>query len=98
MRAVERAADAPPCAPRRAQQAEDRFLLEPTCEWHPAACEAGSAATAAPVPFSLYGVFDGHGGKAAAEACVARMLPELLAALVRFVLLRRRAPGRGRRG
>ena len=77
----------------RAQQAEDRFLLEPACEWHPAACEGGPAAAA--VPFSLFGVFDGHGGKAAAEACVARMLPELLAALVRFVLLRRRAPGRG---
>ena len=57
-------------------------MLEPACEWHPAACAGGEQAP--PGPFGLYGVFDGHGGKAAAEACVAHMLPELLAALVRL--------------
>ena len=38
---------------------------------------AAPGGEAAAVPFSLFGVFDGHGGKAAAETCVARMLPEL---------------------
>jgi hypothetical protein len=56
-------------------------LLEPDCAWQPVSAPGASAAP--PVPFGLYAVFDGHGGKAAAEACVAHMLPELLAALVR---------------
>jgi hypothetical protein len=34
----------------------------------------------------VFGVFDGHGGKDAAEECVRSMLPALLTALVRAPL------------
>ena len=51
-------------------------MLEPACKWQP-------ASNAPPVPFALFGVFDGHGGKDAAEECVLKMLPALEAALVR---------------
>jgi serine/threonine protein phosphatase PrpC len=68
-----------------AQQAEDRFLLEPSCAWRPTGAGAPSSGVddASVVPFSVFGVFDGHGGKDAAEECVRGMLPALTAALVR---------------
>lgn len=81
LRAPSAASDAARSPGARAQQAEDRYLLEPDCAWQPAV--APGAAASPPVPFALFAVFDGHGGKAAAEACVAHVLPELLAALVR---------------
>lgn len=53
---------------RKVQKGEDKDLCELAVQWRTH-------------HFSVFGLFDGHGGRAAAEHCVERIVPELLAAL-----------------
>lgn len=62
------------CA-RSWRMAEDAFLLAPSLAWQPRRGD--------PMQLSLFGVFDGHGGKAAAGLLSSDLQHHLFDALVR---------------
>ena len=70
-------------SPRGAQpkvmKGEDKWFATPDARWVPPGASPDDPDVHC--HFSAFGLFDGHGGKDAAEHCVETMLPCLLAAL-----------------
>ena len=64
---------------RKVMKGEDKWFATPDARWVPPGASPDDPD--AHCHFSAFGLFDGHGGKDAAEHCVETMLPCLLAAL-----------------
>ncbi|EEH53837.1 uncharacterized protein MICPUCDRAFT_41863 [Micromonas pusilla CCMP1545] len=72
---------------RKVMKGEDKSFASPDVVWTPARVDGDGAegCSASPPPsschFSVFGLFDGHGGKAAAEHCAETLVPCILDAL-----------------
>ena len=64
---------------RKVMKGEDKWFATPDARWVPPGASPDDPDVHC--HFSAFGLFDGHGGKDAAEHCVETMLPCLLAAL-----------------
>ena len=70
---------------RKVQKGEDFDVAVVDAKWTPTrggpASSRAASSSDSSVEFAMFGLFDGHGGKACGEHCAERFLPELLIAL-----------------